>query len=259
MANTVHLQDAPPLVAQVDSLQLGDLAEFTALIAASFLGVLSLYVLETVVPPKGFQSASLNFARFAAKGAASVAFVAAAGNILASAPTITVEHASLFVALILCAVGDLLLVVERSFVPGVLTFLAGHMAFGASFVAHGVTLGRCALALPVVLPVLIGVKRHLYPHVPGGLLRIVHLYSAAICIMAVLAAGTGRPILFGAALLFIVSDIGVGQGAFIKTTAGTRASVFLYYSAQAVFAWSMFPGTVAALLPAVLAEARMLV
>jgi uncharacterized membrane protein YhhN len=245
----VLLHDEPALSAVLEPFQTGDILAYGVLIAVSFVSISLLYALESLEVPKGGHKGRFHFACFAAKGSASLAFVVAAGNVLSAASTINVEHASLFAALLLCAVGDLLLVLKRTFVPGVLTFLAGHVVFTGSFFAHGVSLVHCLQAFPVIALVLLCVKLHLFPHVPRGMMNIVRLYSGAISTMAIVAAGTGRPILFASAVVFIFSDIGVGQGAFIKTTWVTRASVFLYYAAQAAFVWSMFPAASAALIP----------
>ena len=215
---------------------LGDDLSFAAATAMSFGAIGCLYALESVLSEKELERPHANVVRFAAKCIGSIGFLVAAMNLAAAMPVVDASTTLMLVALILCAVGDLFLVRESTFTVGLFTFLAGHVGFALSFMAAGLDPYSAALAVPLLLPVLLAVKVYLFPLVPKAQLGMVQLYSLAIYAMAVLAAGTRRHDTFIAALLFIASDIGVSLGHFVRTTAATRASVFLYYAAQAIFA-----------------------
>jgi uncharacterized membrane protein YhhN len=180
----------------------------------------------------------------AAKTTASVAFVVlgalrwSAGDAVAT---------WLVVGLALCAVGDVLLLGERTFDLGLATFLLGHVAYLVAF--H--------LALPIIdwpwwiaLPPLVasfGAAAWLWPHL-GRRRKPVGAYIAVITVMvwgAASVAWTGalpRIIALGA-LLFYLSDLTVARQRFVHAAFVNRAvGLPMYYAGQVLIALSIIPG-----------------
>jgi uncharacterized membrane protein YhhN len=151
-------------------------------------------------------------------------------------------------ALVLCWIGDLLLIPddERSLRAGVLSFLAGHLAFLAAFALRGLEPRAALAALAMVsVPALVAL-RWLWPHVPGPLRPAVVAYVAVISSMVAGACGTygvapDRRILAGA-LAFFVSDLSVARDRFVAPSFANRAwGLPLYYAAELSFAASTGP------------------
>lgn len=153
---------------------------------------------------------------------------------------------AMVVALLLCAVGDVLLIPDRReiFVAGIAAFLAGHLAFGAAFLIRGVELIFAAGALVLLVPLALLVWRWLRPHVPARMLLPVASYVVVITAMVALATGTlgHRPDRAGvglalAAAAFFLSDLAVARHRFVRAHFTNRLwGLPLYYGAQLVFA-----------------------
>jgi uncharacterized membrane protein YhhN len=120
----------------------------------------------------------------------------------------------LVAALALSAVGDACLAHdgERPFLAGLASFLAGHLAYLALFVAVGQGLGlltaepwRLALDAVVTLAALLLLRR-LFPAVGTDLRVPVGVYVAAILAMMFAASTVADPLVVGGAALFVVSD-----------------------------------------------------
>jgi uncharacterized membrane protein YhhN len=153
-------------------------------------------------------------------------------------------------ALLLSLVGDVFLIskAKAAFRAGLLSFLLGHVAFGAAFVVRGVRPGVSALALLALVAVAVPVARWLLPHVEDKMRVPVIAYIVIITTMVALAAGTvaahGHPILLVAAVLFYLSDLSVARDRFVAHEFGNRLwGLPLYYGAQLLFAWSLAGGT----------------
>lgn len=147
---------------------------------------------------------------------------------------------SILAALCLCLVGDLLLTFKKGFLPGLIAFLLGHLAYVAAFL-HWLPLSWhwpwFALA---VVAFAAGTARWLWPHL--GSMRIpVMGYLAVICMMLWLALSVGLakapwPVAPGAAM-FAVSDLTVARHRFISPGIINRAvGLPLYYTAQLLLA-----------------------
>lgn len=148
-------------------------------------------------------------------------------------------------ALVLSWLGDVLLIPRSpaAFRVGIGSFLLGHVAYVAAFLARGIDLGWTAIAAAAVLGVLFPVLRWLGPHVPSALRNAVFAYVAVISTMVACAAGTARaagaPAIFVAALAFYLSDLSVARDRFVTPAFTNRAwGLPLYYAAQLVFAWT---------------------
>lgn len=150
----------------------------------------------------------------------------------------------LMVGLVLCAIGDVLLIWDRSFDIGLISFLLGHVAYVAAF--------HTALLAPdwtrwMLLPIALastGAIVWLWPHL--GRRRIsVTAYVVVITIMvwgalAVTSGGLmGWAIAVGA-VLFYLSDLTVARDRFVKPDFVNRAvGLPMYYAAQILIALSV--------------------
>jgi uncharacterized membrane protein YhhN len=176
-----------------------------------------------------------------AKPLASLGFVLAAftGGALESA-----YGTGVLVALLLCLLGDVLLIPKQStriFQAGVLSFLLGHLAFAVAFASLGLDQLACAGAAVPALVALILVLRWLRPHLRGGMRIAVYAYTAVISAMVIFAAGAtaaGAPItvLIGA-LMFYLSDLSVARDRFVAPGLSNGLwGLPLYFGGQLVLA-----------------------
>jgi uncharacterized membrane protein YhhN len=147
----------------------------------------------------------------------------------------------ILVGLVLCAVGDVLLLWQRSFDAGVGAFLAGHLAYIAAFaVAVPITDWPVLPAGPVLLSSL-GAVSWLWPHAARRRLTVV-AYVAVITIMVwgALATGLSPSMSWTAAaggILFYLSDLAVARNRFVRAEFANRAvGLPLYYSGQILIA-----------------------
>ncbi len=148
------------------------------------------------------------------------------------------------VALILCALGDLLLLpngAKRAFLLGLFAFLLGHVGFLLAFVTAGVAWWACALALLALVPVTVFVLRWLLPHVKAPMKVPVLLYVTAISLMVASAVGSvagGGPVLgLIAAVAFFLSDLAVARERFVTDSVVNKLwGLPLYFGAQLMFA-----------------------
>jgi len=171
------------------------------------------------------------------------AFIAA----LAGAPLL------LIAALVLCALGDLLLAFARpatddrdsadsAFLVGLVAFLTGHLAYIALFVALPARPAFSlwpAVALAIVASAAI-MARILWRHA-GALRWPVMVYVSAIAVMGLASLATGSWLLVTGATLFMMSDAILGVEKFVIASDNTaRRAVtgpaiwVLYVAAQFV-------------------------
>ena len=144
-------------------------------------------------------------------------------------------------ALALCWLGDALLIPasRRAFLAGLFAFLAGHLAWAASFLARGVAGPRVLAA--AALAALAGGAAAAWLWRPAGAMRgPVLAYIAVIGAMVALAAGTADPRVLAGALLFYVSDLAVARDRFVRPGFANRlVGLPLYYGAQALLATAL--------------------
>lgn len=180
----------------------------------------------------------------AGKFSAATAYIAAA---LSLGATLTVYGRVMLLGMVFCWLGDLFLVSRQSrqlFLSGLVSFLAGHVAYTVAFVTRGIDTG--AVLWAVILMSLFGwrVGVWLFPHVNPNMRLPVWLYLAAISIMMVMAAGTQAFnsdifILLGA-MLFVLSDLAVARNRFVEPAFVNRAvGLPLYFGAQLCLAASV--------------------
>jgi uncharacterized membrane protein YhhN len=137
-------------------------------------------------------------------------------------------------ALAFCWIGDVCLLprVDR-FVPGLASFLVGHLCFFAAAAAHGFGAGSrafavaaaLALAVPLVArTILLGAVRS-----DPGLRVPVLVYIAAVSLLPTVVAATGSSLALAGALLFTVSDTLLGYDRFVRPLAWARAPIMMTY------------------------------
>jgi len=141
------------------------------------------------------------------------------------------------VALVLCAIGDVLLIEDRTFDAGLVAFLLGHLAYVYAFhSATSVTRWPIAVALPLLAAAAV-IARWLWPRL-GARRGPVLVYIAAITLMvwgagAVAAAGTRSPKVALGAALFFISDLLVARQRFVSRALANRVvGLPTYYAAQ---------------------------
>lgn len=138
----------------------------------------------------------------------------------------------------LSLVADVL--IERSFLAGLGTFLAAHVAYIAAFLARADE-ARPLLLLPFALWGVAAAAR-LWPGL-GPMRAPVAVYAAVICTMMWRAAATvGRPggsIALAGAVLFAASDTLLALDRFQRPIRGARYAVMaLYWAGQLLIALS---------------------
>jgi uncharacterized membrane protein YhhN len=144
-------------------------------------------------------------------------------------------------ALLLCFTGDLLLMLRRGFLPGLASFLLGHLAYVLAFSA--LLLPRSWPAVWALLPLVVSTVAAAWvsPHL--GRLRVpVLAYITVITVMvwgavAVTAAGRGPWFLAAGAILFYLSDLAVARDRLVTKTFGSRTwGLPAYYLGQFLLA-----------------------
>jgi uncharacterized membrane protein YhhN len=161
-------------------------------------------------------------ARYVAKPVASAAFIVAG---LHAPPLI-------LIGLVLGALGDVALLFERGFLPGLVAFLFGHLAYVAAFPPHDAWLIPPALAG-------LGALAWLWPHL--GKLRVpVIAYVAAIVAMVGGALATNHHILWIGSIAFFASDLSVARDKFVERAWMNRVwGLPAYYGGQLLIAWAI--------------------
>ena len=119
-------------------------------------------------------------------------------------------------------VGDVFLLPAGSFPLGLLAFLVAQLAYLGAFVnGSGDPLPFAAGAAGAV--VLVGtLGRAIVRGAPRALRPAVVVYLAAICLMAIAASRTGRPIAIAGAWLFVASDSVLGWDRFAAGAPGSK-------------------------------------
>jgi uncharacterized membrane protein YhhN len=153
------------------------------------------------------------------------------------------SQAWLLTAALACSwVGDVLLSIPGWFVPGLLAFLAAHLAFIVLFLRLPVPAGRRRLPAwtLVYLAWYVAVLALLGPHL-GSLLVPVAVYGAVLAAMAALAGGHGGLIALGGAF-FVVSDSVLALGRFLpdyEFAVHDLVVMSTYLAAQGLIAWGV--------------------
>ncbi len=157
--------------------------------------------------------------RYLCKPLAAIAFVWLAWSLGAAD---TSYGTWLLGALLLCLLGDLLLMPdrERTFLAGLGAFLCGHLLFAVAFLQLPANLAGLAVSAVPVLILLLAVRAWLLPHVNREMKVPVMLYMLVISAMLLCAGLTasqpaGCWIILGA-WGFALSDLAVARRQFIR-------------------------------------------
>jgi Predicted membrane protein len=157
----------------------------------------------------------------------------------------------IFVALVFCLCGDVLLIPDSKpiFLGGLVSFLVGHIIFVAAFFVRGVDTTAFLVALPLVaIPSLI-IWRWLHPHlIKGGMVMPVAIYITVITIMVASGVGAFWPqrdwLILCGAVLFYISDGFVARDQFVSLGFVNKVGCLPnYYLAQLLLAASVLPAT----------------
>lgn len=152
----------------------------------------------------------------------------------------------LLIGLLLCAAGDVLLMLEseRAFLAGLIAFLSGHLLYASAFFSLPTNMTGLALSLPPALILVAGSLYWLRPHLAGTMSTAVPAYMLVIAGMLVFAgmtAGqTGAVVIIVGAWGFAFSDLAVARRQFVQSSPfnglwGTP----LYFGSQMLLAASV--------------------
>jgi uncharacterized membrane protein YhhN len=142
------------------------------------------------------------------------------------------------VALVLCLFGDVFLMLPQDvFVPGLVAFLLGHLAYIGGFVADGLVASRFGIGLVVVALAVAVIGLTILRHVRAGpepeMTGPVTAYMVVISAMVACAVGVGHPLGVAGAGLFYASDSLIAWNRFIgETRHGRLAIIVTYHLAQ---------------------------
>ncbi len=168
---------------------------------------------------------------YVAKPATMVVLLAAA---LALDPVDGTQRTWFVVALVLSLAGDVFLMLPRDlFVPGLASFLLGHVAYvvglwSGDTSTTGLLVGVAIIA--VALPLLGGrIVRAVRAGDEPELLGPVAAYILVISAMVVSAGASGQPLALAGALSFYASDALIAWGRFVRELPNGRVAVMVTY------------------------------
>jgi uncharacterized membrane protein YhhN len=153
----------------------------------------------------------------------------------------------LLLGLALAALGDVALALHgnRSFLVGLLFFLAGHVAYVVAFALLAPV--ATWLSFAMVVPMVATTAAYVWLAPRLGSMRVpVLAYMATITVMVIGALAVSRaggqqaPRLLAGAVLFYLSDLSVARDRFVKRQFVNRAwGLPAYYAAQILIAWAI--------------------
>lgn len=137
-------------------------------------------------------------------------------------------------ALVLSLVGDVFLMLPQDlFVPGLVSFLLGHLAYIGGMQVDGVDRGREAVGVVLVLVAVATIGRRVVQAVGSGdepeLRGPVVVYMGVISLMVVSAIGAGHPAGVVGAGLFYASDSLIAWNRFVRGSRAARLAVIVTY------------------------------
>jgi uncharacterized membrane protein YhhN len=201
---------------------------------ATLVAVIALLVFERLGTARGI---------WVAKPAASLGFVCIAWFAGALSSTF---GSIMLGALVLCAIGDVLLIPAghgAAFQLGTGSFVLGHGLYAWAFWLQRPALVATIITAAIMLVTLAITLRWLKPHLPAALTAPVYVYTGVISVMVSLAVGASvtlaDPRLALAAIGFAASDLSVARDRFVQPSyVNLLWGLPLYYAAQVVFAWN---------------------
>lgn len=176
-----------------------------------------------------------------AKPIASLAFLWTA---LAAGAFDTSYGVRIFLGLVLCMAGDLLLIPKGRpavFRAGVIAFLLGHVVYSIAFLTRPLSGWGVAASAALLVLAMAFIWRWLAKSLPADMVRSVQAYLVVITVMSALACGVtvaGGPVAVAVgALAFTASDVSVARDRFVSREFVNRAwGLPLYYAAQVLLA-----------------------
>lgn len=170
-----------------------------------------------------------------AKPIASAGFVSVA---LASGALDSGYGRVVLVGLVLGAAGDALLMFERWFLLGLVSFAAGHVAFIVAFLDVA---APTAVSSAISAAVAIGSGAWLLPHLDRPWRAPVSMYIVVISVMLAAALPAGqRSLVTAGAALFAASDLLVARERFVDPDPRNALwGLPLYYTGQVLIALSV--------------------
>ena len=153
----------------------------------------------------------------------------------------------LIMALIFCFIGDVLLLPKSKsfFKIGILTFLAGHVAFIGAFFQLDTGINFQALTMGLILTALIGflAGRWMWPYLTRNFKIPIIFYITIISLMVSSSLGViangASPYFLMAALMFYFSDLFVARNRFVAPGFINRLiGLPLYYGAVYLFIYT---------------------
>ncbi len=146
--------------------------------------------------------------------------------------------------LVLCAIGDVLLIWDRTFDLGLVSFLLGHVAYVAAFhTCEPIADWTRWLLLPTALASA-GALAWLWPHLGRRRLSVgAYVVVITVMVWGALAVTTGGLMtgkLAVGAVLFYLSDLTVARDRFVQSDFLNRGlGLPMYYAAQILIALSV--------------------
>lgn len=146
------------------------------------------------------------------------------------------------IALVLSLAGDVFLMLPSdAFVPGLASFLLGHIAYVVGL--NQASDGTWLFAIPVVLIAAVlgmrlvrGIRASRHPE----LIAPVIAYVVTILIMVSSAVACGNPVAAVGALLFMTSDALIGEDRFVRSRRWQPLAIIVtYHVAQALLVISL--------------------
>ena len=159
------------------------------------------------------------------------------------------ERALFVVALVLGLVGDVFLMLPDEFlIPGIVAFLAGHLAYAAGFRFAGFAIVGLVAGLVIVAATAgFFLRRILGAVQSGGRLNLrnpVIAYAIVISLMTVSATASGNLVAAAGGLLFFFSDVIFAWYRFVKPVAwGQPVNIVMYQAGQALLVLSLVVGS----------------
>jgi uncharacterized membrane protein YhhN len=154
---------------------------------------------------------------------------------------------TVLVALIACALGDVLLITRGAgpaFLAGMAAFALGHAGFAAAFWQRGIAWVAASITLAVMAGVAVVTLRWLGPRLPADMRVPIRVYIGIISVMVALAVGASvqnaSHWMAVGAIAFAASDLSVARDRFVQPAfANVLWGLPLYYAAQLVLAVSV--------------------
>lgn len=169
-------------------------------------------------------------AEYVLKPATMVVLIAAA--LAMGGPDPAVARWWVVAALVASLLGDVFLMLEDRFVPGLASFLVAHLLYIGAFVSMGIestpfVLGAALVAVlirAVGVRVVVGATQQ-----DRSLGWAVVAYVGVISLMVAFAVGTARPFAIAGALLFYASDALIGWSRFVRPLPQQRIAIMTTY------------------------------